>query len=614
MSAQVVIPLAEVSRFSSAVVGSRALKWAEYDAQALPIPQTLIVPVTTLQTIAEENDLAKFFTKKELHQLWRDPAERHTVKQSLRATITKQHLPDWFTRPLLEKYHTQFQRGFVRLLPSDTAPNFDSSRFEHIQGDANLFESFKECWADWVVATLELEHTLQHSVLTPGAIIIQEQIQPYAAGLAHSRHPKTANKSQVFIAAIKGTPDQELLSSEADQFAVDIRTWNVVYRQVVSQTRMYERTTDKLESLPIPFAEQLEPTLTDEQCIELAQLINQFKKHYIAHAVISWELGSRGFIFTNFQEDSETITQKSSATKTVTKLYISAGNPYKAPNTTQAIDGVGVLRSEYVYAQFGIHPAQIVHSRQREVLQRALSDCITQYQAAISHQRVLFRSQNFNSQESRRLEYGSSHEPVEDNPYLGYRGGLKMVSQPELLRLELEAVRTALKNTTGALGYMLSFVRTPQELSALIHHVEISGTSQDPKFELWMQLNTPENILNLAAYPTHKLTGVSVNIRTLQALLHGIDPDNPEVFERYELDEMLLERMLELLTEMRRHLNTLRPNGTSLQLNIHLEDFSSSLVAVAVKLGYDGVVVKPRSIEIARGIILEEEERKLQKI
>lgn len=614
MSAHVVIPLSEVSRYSTNVVGTRALNLAKYDALALPLPETVIIPTSSWQKLAEENDLAKFFTNKSLHDQWNDATKRHYVKQELRKLISQQTLPEWFTQPILHEYHNLFARGFVRLLPGDQISTLDTTRFEHIQGDSNLFESLKEFWASWIEDVLELTHNFNHTALIPGAVLIQAQSQPSVSGVAYTKHPDTGNKAQIAILAHKGAPDQELLANQSDQFLVDIRTWNVVFRKVVSQTRMLQRATDHIESVPVPFQEQLHPSLSDTECLQLAQLISQFKQHSMQHFQIYWELDDEGFKFTDFTADPETKTRKPASLKTLTKLYVSAGNPYKALQRTDQIDGIGVLRSEYTYAQFGIHPAHIVHSRQKEVLERALQDCIEQYQHAVNQQRVIFRSQNFNSQESSDLQYGQNYEPQEDNPYLGYRGGLKLLSQPDLLRIELGVLQNVLHKTNGKLGYMLSFVRTPQELAGLIHHVEAAGLLEQPNFELWLQLNTPENILNLLAYPLQHVAGVSLNIKTLQALLHGIDPDNPEVYERYSLDLSLLEQMMELLAEERKQFNALRDPGKPLQLNLHLEDFARELVETAVKLSYDGIVVKPRSAQIARGIIVEAEEKKIAEL
>jgi phosphoenolpyruvate synthase/pyruvate phosphate dikinase len=342
--------------------------------------------------------------------------------------------------------------------------------------------------------------------------------------------------------------------------------------------------------------------------MKLAQYVQQLKHHSFNHHKVSWELTPKGIMFTEIAplEDLDQTKKPASQLKTFTKIYVSAGNPHKANVVTAASpDGIGVLRSEFMYAQFGIHPAHIVNSRQREVLERQLSQAITAYQAAVSFQRVIFRSQNLHSKENLSLTHAHAYEPQEDNPYLGFRGGLKLVTYPELLRIETSALQQALARQAGPIGYMLSFVRTPEELGTLIHHVEKSGLPERAQFELWWQINTPENILNLKAYPLHKLSGISINIKTLQGLLHGVDPDNPEVYERYQLDTSVLTNLLEKIAEVRQELTDLRPAGKPLLLHLHLEDFSRELVACAVKLRYDGIVVKPRALEMARVVVVE---------
>lgn len=611
MSAHVVIPLVEFSRYSAAVIGSLGVKLGQYDTRAIPLPITVAIPQTAFSQLLSENTILE-----RLHHIknvsWDDPAARHAAKQAVRDAIIKQRLPDWFTEPLLTTYNSEFQRGFVRLLPSDAGSLIDATRFEHIQGDANLFQSLMEFWANWVEYQLDLNHVINRSTLTPDSIIIQEQTQASASGVAYSRHPTHQSKSQVYIQAIKGSPDSELMEGQADEFAVDIRSWNVVFRNVRSQTRMVARASDHLESIPVHYDEQLRPALTDDECVLLAQYIQQLKHHSIQHLKASWELTTKGFMLTSIDVDEEEVHRglnDKKSVRTLTKLYISGGNPQKAQTlTSNNPDGVGVLRSEFTYAQFGMHPAHIIHSRQREVLERQLAHTITTYQAAVSYQRVILRSQNLTSNENAQLDYAGSHEPQETNPYLGFRGGLKLVTHPELLRIEINALQAALSKQGGQIGYMLSFIRTPEELGTLIHHIDQSGLFQKSQFELWWQINTPENILNLKAYPLHRLTGVSINITTIQALLHGIDPDSPEIFERYQLDTSVLVKLMEQISETRSQLAELRPQGQPLLLHLHLEDFSRDLVASAVKLRYDGIVVKPRALEMARAIVLEEEE------
>lgn len=609
MAARVVIPLVEFSRYSDAVIGSRGVKLGQYDSWALPLPITVAISQTAFAQIVADSSLLNE-VQKVSHISWSDPAARRTTKERITSIIRKQKLPDWFTQPILEAYHSEFQRGFVRLLPGELTSLVDTTRFEHIQGDANFFESLLDFWATWTEHQIDLQHTVNRAVLTPTTVIIQEQTQALSSGVAYTQHPQHGTKTQVFIQAIKGCPDTEILETQADTFAVDVRSWNVVFKNVQAQTRAVHRTSDHLENLPLPFASQLTPALTDIESMKLAQFVQQLKHHSFNHHKVSWELTPKGFMFTEVSllEDARHSKTSPSKIKTFTKIYVSAGNPHRANTITSASpDGIGVLRSEFIYAQFGFHPSHIIHSRQREVLERQLSQAITAYQAAVSFQRVIFRTQNLHSKENLSLSHAHSYEPQEDNPYLGFRGGLKLVTHPELLRIETNAIQQAISRQAGPIGYMLSFVRTPQELSALVHHIEKTGLTERGQFEIWWQINTPENILNLKAYPLHKLSGISINIKTLQGLLHGVDPDNPEVYERYQLDTTILSELLEKVASVKQDLSALRPTNSSLQLHLHLEDFSRELVASAVKLRYDGIVVKPRALEMARVVVAEEE-------
>jgi phosphoenolpyruvate synthase/pyruvate phosphate dikinase len=336
------------------------------------------------------------------------------------------------------------------------------------------------------------------------------------------------------------------------------------------------------------------------------------KQHRLNHQVVSWELTKEGIFVTGISESQLALHTQPVQKKTITKLYISTGNPHKhLPQLLPAVDGVGVLRSEYTLAKFGIHPLHLIQTKQKKQLQQELLQVISTYQAALHHKPIIYRSQNFTSSELRQLRYSENYEPAEANPYIGYRGGLQMVRQPQLLQFELEVLQAALEKSPAPLGFMPAFVRTPHELDWILAEVERFGLHQYPHFSVWLQLNTPENILNLRSYPTHKLAGVSINITSLHALLLGVDPDNPEMYEHYAMDTLAVERMLEQLATVVRELQEVRTFTQPLQIHLHLEKYAHDLVALAVKLGYHGITVKPAAAQIAHATILEIEEKQL---
>lgn len=297
---------------------------------------------------------------------------------------------------------------------------------------------------------------------------------------------------------------------------------------------------------------------------------------------------------------------------TITKVYISAGNPHKAESyVTSAVDGVGVLRSEFTFARFGEHPLHLIKSSRRHQLKQELKQVITTYQQTRLNLPVIYRTQNFTTQELSYLTHASRYEPTETNPYLGFRGGIKMISEFELFDFELEVISEVLTDSKAPLAILLPFIRTPGEMRLVMNRIAKHQLQHHPHFAVYLQLNTPENVLQLKHYFIPGLAGVSVNSRSLHALMHGIDPDNPDLYRQYAYNLQLME---ELLIRVQRVVHTVDFQPQALQTRpkmfLHLEDPSLELAEIAAKLNYDAITVKPEFAPRVKSRIRELEERR----
>ncbi len=612
MPSPVVIPVEQFLHFGPSQVGTQGVIFGKLFAEGIPLPETLLIPPETLYRIAQENKLFSVLSQSSQSPDDLDPTKLQKLKKHITKTLTEQKLPTWFLKELLSQYHRRFSEHFVAIIPANHYLGFDRSDFMHIQGEANLIESFLAAWAELVFRAVEKHHQLRQIHLAPTPIIIQAQHQPVVSGLGFTAHPKKATKSQVLIQAIWGSPDQQLLLDASDSFSVDVRSWQIVDQTIATKTKQYRREADKLISFPVPQQYQKHGSVTEEQVQAIAQIVFAIKQKRLSQQIVAWELTKEGIFITDITEDLEEALKTAPLKKTMTKLLISTGNPQKhLPHLFPAVEGIGVLRSEYTLAKFGIHPLHVIQSKQKQQLLKELVETIHTYQAALPLKPVIYRSQNFTSSELRQLRYSENYEPSEPNPYLGYRGGLQLNRQPQLLQFEIEVLKTALHKTQSSLAFLVPFVRTPHELEYIISEVERAGLFNNPHFSIWMQVNTPENILNLRSYPTHKLAGLSVNAKSLHALLLGIDPDNPEIYQHYTMDQTAVSKLLEQLAQTVLELQELRTLMQPLQLNLHLEDYSHDLVAQAVKLGYHGVVVKPAAAQITHTTISEIEEKQL---
>ena len=75
---------------------------------------------------------------------------------------------------------------------------------------------------------------------------------------------------------------------------------------------------------------------------------------------------------------------------------------------------------------------------------------------------VIYRATDFRSNEFRKLTGGEAHEPLEENPMIGYRGCFRYMKEPELFQLELRALHQVRAKYPN-LHLMIPFVRTGWE-------------------------------------------------------------------------------------------------------------------------------------------------------
>ena len=81
---------------------------------------------------------------------------------------------------------------------------------------------------------------------------------------------------------------------------------------------------------------------------------------------------------------------------------------------------------------------------------------------------------------------------------IGYRGALRYVREPDLLRLELEAVTRVWDAGHSNFHVMLPFVRTARELERCRGIVADSGPARPRRgFELWVMAEVPSVLFNL---------------------------------------------------------------------------------------------------------------------
>lgn len=282
--------------------------------------------------------------------------------------------------------------------------------------------------------------------------------------------------------------------------------------------------------------------------------------------------------------------------KTATKLYVNLAEPDLAEKISEKhVDGVGLLRAEFMMADIGVHPKKMIRDGKKDIFIQKLSDDLVKFCASFGQRPVVYRTSDFKTNEYRNLSGGKDFEPEESNPMLGYRGAYRYMHDPEVFDLELEAIKIV-RNKLGYknLWIMIPFVRTVEELKEVKKLINASGLERSTTFKIWMMVEIPSNVILLEKFIEVGIDGVSIGSNDLTMLTLGTDRDNSEVASEFnEMDEATLWTFERTIKTANKY------NITSSMCGQAVSTYPD-LVRKLVSWGVTSVSVSPDAIESTR--------------
>lgn len=239
-------------------------------------------------------------------------------------------------------------------------------------------------------------------------------------------------------------------------------------------------------------------------------------------------------------KSNEKEDKKSAFLKTKTKVFVNIAEPERAVEVAKGnVDGIGLLRAEFMVAQIGIHPKKLISEGKGKIFIMKLASNLAKICRAFYPRPVIFRTTDFKTNEYRNLIGGEKYESEEENPMLGYRGVSRYIHDKDVFMLELEAikyVRNVRKLTN--LNIMLPFVRTVDELIEVKKIIAASGLKRGKDLLLYMMAEIPSNFIILEDFIKAGIDGVSIGSNDLTMLILGVDRDNSRLTESFnEMDK-----------------------------------------------------------------------------
>lgn len=290
---------------------------------------------------------------------------------------------------------------------------------------------------------------------------------------------------------------------------------------------------------------------------------------------------------------------------TGTKLYVNIGEPFIAEKVAQLpVDGVGLMRAEFIVASMGEHPHYLVEKGQAKKYIDGLADGIETIGRAFHPRPVVFRASDFKTNEYRGLKGGEKYEPEEENPMMGFRGALRYIKEPDYFKLELEAIqkvrtRFDLKNV----WIMIPMVRTIEEFLKVRDMIESFGLKRSRDFKLWIMCEVPSTVFLIEEFCKLGIDGVSIGSNDLTQFTLAIDRDNPSLNKGFD------ERDPAVMAAMRHVVEVCRRMGVTSSICGQAPSVYPEITEALVEAGITSISVNPDVAVATRKLIASVEKR-----
>lgn len=295
------------------------------------------------------------------------------------------------------------------------------------------------------------------------------------------------------------------------------------------------------------------------------------------------------------------VKEKIVKTRTATKVYVNLAEPERAKEVAkQFVDGVGLLRAEFMIANIGIHPKEAIKEKKQDMFIEKLERDLSVFCKEFYPRPVTYRATDFKTNEYRSLQGGKAWEPVEPNPMLGFRGAYRYIASPEVFNLELQAIKKV-REKYDNLHLMIPFVRSPEELAKVRRLVATEGLFEKSSFKFWMMVEIPVNVIQIEDFIKVGIDGVSIGSNDLTMLIEGTDRDNAEVASEFS------EMKPAVLWALERVIKKCNEAGVTSSICGQAPSEYDDLVRKLVRWGVTSVSINPDSINRVRGVIAEAE-------
>ena len=295
--------LHKIRKHDIALAGGKGANLGELINIGIPVPDGLVVTSKAYTYFLDRSNLADTI-RKLLDHLDPNNNEKLQIEASkIKSIITQQAIPDEVAQPIVESYRS-IGSPLVAVRSSATAEDLpdasfagQQSTFLNIQGEADVLQAVKACWASLFEPRAIFYRAHQgYDHLSVGiAVPVQKMVQSDISGVMFTCDPVTSDASKVVVEAIYGLGEAIVSGAVTpDMYVIEKTSRKILDRNISLQDWKLVRdsaSTDPLETnvkVHLSSEDGSRQKLNDADIRALVEIGLGIEQHYGTPQDIEW--------------------------------------------------------------------------------------------------------------------------------------------------------------------------------------------------------------------------------------------------------------------------------------------------------------------------------------
>lgn len=228
-----------------------------------------------------------------------------------------------------------------------------------------------------------------------------------------------------------------------------------------------------------------------------------------------------------------------------TSIKVNINVPEIAGKVAPWADGVGSIRIENSIIRTGKHPHVLYNEGK---LTKVIADSVRIIADAFHPKPVWFRTFDIPTDELKRLE-GGNIEFDEDNPLLGLRGIHKDLKNPEILKVEFEAISKLLDDGYDNIGIKIPLVRDVSEYKEAKEIMHAVGIKPHYDLPVGASIETPSTVFTMDELFKEGMDFVTLGMSDMAMSALAVDRRGVKVAKHFNLTHPSVLKMIKMVID-----------------------------------------------------------------